>query len=176
MRRSGVAQFPAAERANAPAGMAFTCSGEKRTETCSMIFSLISLLYGCTVKICLTTLFCQSLTDVSLPGFNCIDPVEPHRLSFAALRRSSSLSTGLPAGFPPCLWIMRHPHAASVSRPACYGTGGFSAQARRRRRYFAPVPRPFKERPSSRFRGISLPSKDGRLRYSTVGLTRDRTR
>ncbi|HAV2048736.1 hypothetical protein G9400_30635 [Klebsiella michiganensis] len=24
------------------------------------------------------------------------------------------------------------PPAASVSRPACYGTGGFSAQARRR--------------------------------------------
>ncbi|RRT95136.1 hypothetical protein EGI90_24595 [Serratia marcescens] len=51
---------------------------------------------------------------------------------------------------------MNLPPAASVSRPACYGTGCFSAQARRRR-YFAPVPRLFKERPSSRFRGISLP-------------------
>ncbi|HAZ3451729.1 TPA: hypothetical protein MBF05_005003 [Klebsiella pneumoniae] len=27
---------------------------------------------------------------------------------------------------------MNLPPAASVSRPACYGTGGFSAQARRR--------------------------------------------
>ncbi len=32
------------------------------------------------------------------------------------------------------------------------------------------------ERPSSRFRGIALPSKRRRLRYSTVGLTRYRTR
>ena len=32
------------------------------------------------------------------------------------------------------------------------------------------------ERPSSRFRGITLPSKRRRLRYSTVGLTRYRTR
>mgnify|MGYP007109592563 CR=1 FL=1 len=31
------------------------------------------------------------------------------------------------------------------------------------------------ERPSSRFRGIALPSKRRRLRYSTVGLTRYRT-
>ncbi len=34
-------------------------------------------------------------------------------------------------------------------------------------------PSPFSdERPSSRFRGIALPSKRRRLRYSTVGLTR----
>ncbi|ENV4971971.1 hypothetical protein ACFKBO_004123 [Salmonella enterica] len=32
------------------------------------------------------------------------------------------------------------------------------------------------ERPSSRFRGISSPSERRRLRYSTVGLTRYRTR
>ncbi|EGI7098013.1 hypothetical protein [Escherichia coli] len=32
------------------------------------------------------------------------------------------------------------------------------------------------ERPSSRFRGITLPSNKRRLRYSTVGLTRYRTR
>ncbi|EFO0323060.1 hypothetical protein ACTSEF_003819 [Escherichia albertii] len=32
------------------------------------------------------------------------------------------------------------------------------------------------ECPSSRFRGIALPSKRRRLRYSTVGLTRYRTR
>lgn len=32
------------------------------------------------------------------------------------------------------------------------------------------------ERPSSRFRGITLPSNRRRLRYSTVGLTRYRTR
>ncbi|WP_308647280.1 hypothetical protein [Escherichia coli] len=32
------------------------------------------------------------------------------------------------------------------------------------------------ERPSSRFRGITLPSERRRLRYSTVGLTRYRTR
>lgn len=32
------------------------------------------------------------------------------------------------------------------------------------------------ERPSSRFRGIALPSERRRLRYSTVGLTRYRTR
>ncbi|HAN6025516.1 TPA: hypothetical protein IFZ28_005080 [Escherichia coli] len=32
------------------------------------------------------------------------------------------------------------------------------------------------ERPSSRFRGIFSPSKRRRLRYSTVGLTRYRTR
>ncbi len=38
-------------------------------------------------------------------------------------------------------------------------------------------PSPFSdERPSSRFRGISSPSKRRRLRYSTVGLTRYRTR
>ncbi|CTC13463.1 Protein of uncharacterised function (DUF1380) [Shigella sonnei] len=38
-------------------------------------------------------------------------------------------------------------------------------------------PSPFSdERPSSRFRGIALPSKRRRLRYSTVGLTRYRTR
>ncbi|WP_250205467.1 hypothetical protein [Escherichia coli] len=38
-------------------------------------------------------------------------------------------------------------------------------------------PSPFSdERPSSRFRGITLPSKRRRLRYSTVGLTRYRTR
>ncbi|HHZ3839575.1 TPA: hypothetical protein ACWCF9_005520 [Escherichia coli] len=38
-------------------------------------------------------------------------------------------------------------------------------------------PSPFTdERPSSRFRGITLPSKRRRLRYSTVGLTRYRTR
>ncbi|HHJ2580641.1 TPA: hypothetical protein ACQITG_004981, partial [Escherichia coli] len=32
------------------------------------------------------------------------------------------------------------------------------------------------ECPSSRFRGIALPSNRRRLRYSTVGLTRYRTR
>ncbi|EOC3340663.1 hypothetical protein ACI28G_004445 [Escherichia coli] len=32
------------------------------------------------------------------------------------------------------------------------------------------------ERPSSRFRGITLPSNRRRLRYSTVGMTRYRTR
>ncbi|HAL9775372.1 TPA: hypothetical protein H7W20_004666 [Escherichia coli] len=32
------------------------------------------------------------------------------------------------------------------------------------------------ERPSSRFRGITLPSKRRRQRYSTIGLTRYRTR
>ncbi|EOA6732757.1 hypothetical protein [Escherichia coli] len=38
-------------------------------------------------------------------------------------------------------------------------------------------PSPFSdERPSSRFRSIALPSKRRRLRYSTVGLTRYRTR
>nr|WP_044705432.1 hypothetical protein [Escherichia coli] len=38
-------------------------------------------------------------------------------------------------------------------------------------------PSPFSdERPSSRFRGIALPSEIRRLRYSTVGLTRYRTR
>nr|WP_133459004.1 hypothetical protein [Escherichia coli] len=38
-------------------------------------------------------------------------------------------------------------------------------------------PSPFSdERPSSRFRGISSPSERRRLRYSTVGLTRYRTR
>lgn len=38
-------------------------------------------------------------------------------------------------------------------------------------------PSPFSdERPLSRFRGITLPSKRRRLRYSTVGLTRYRTR
>ncbi|EOJ4917429.1 hypothetical protein ACKKEH_004597 [Escherichia coli] len=38
-------------------------------------------------------------------------------------------------------------------------------------------PSPFSdERPSSRFRGIALPSNRRRLRYSTVGLTRYRTR
>ncbi|WP_252182539.1 hypothetical protein [Citrobacter sp. wls710] len=38
-------------------------------------------------------------------------------------------------------------------------------------------PSPFSdERPSSRFRGIALPSERRRLRYSTVGLTRYRTR
>ncbi|WP_244565457.1 hypothetical protein [Escherichia coli] len=38
-------------------------------------------------------------------------------------------------------------------------------------------PSPFSdERPSSRFRGITLPSKRRRLRYSTVGLTCYRTR
>ncbi|HFM1061862.1 hypothetical protein [Escherichia coli] len=38
-------------------------------------------------------------------------------------------------------------------------------------------PSPFSdERPSSRFRGITSPSKRRRLRYSTVGLTRYRTR
>ncbi|WP_348521900.1 hypothetical protein [Escherichia coli] len=38
-------------------------------------------------------------------------------------------------------------------------------------------PSPFSdERPSSRFRGITLPSNGRRLRYSTVGLTRYRTR
>ncbi|EKC7685708.1 hypothetical protein OQB17_004216 [Salmonella enterica] len=38
-------------------------------------------------------------------------------------------------------------------------------------------PSPFsEERPSSRFRGITLPSNRRRLRYSTVGLTRYRTR
>nr|EFA1136537.1 hypothetical protein [Escherichia coli] len=38
-------------------------------------------------------------------------------------------------------------------------------------------PSPFSdERPSSRFRGITLPSERRRLRYSTVGLTRYRTR
>ncbi|HGC4741312.1 TPA: hypothetical protein ACIYN4_005799, partial [Escherichia coli] len=38
-------------------------------------------------------------------------------------------------------------------------------------------PSPFSdERPSSRFRGITLPSERRRLRYSTVGLTRYRAR
>ncbi|MGS3200862.1 hypothetical protein AB6815_23695, partial [Escherichia coli] len=38
-------------------------------------------------------------------------------------------------------------------------------------------PSPFSdERPSSRFRGIFSPSNRRRLRYSTVGLTRYRTR
>ncbi|AVP32135.1 hypothetical protein KQQ73_004835 [Escherichia coli] len=38
-------------------------------------------------------------------------------------------------------------------------------------------PSPFSDEcPSSRFRGISSPSKRRRLRYSTVGLTRYRTR
>ncbi|HHK9005775.1 TPA: hypothetical protein ACQZEI_005139, partial [Escherichia coli] len=38
-------------------------------------------------------------------------------------------------------------------------------------------PSPFSdERPSSRFRGISSPLNRRRLRYSTVGLTRYRTR
>ncbi|WP_179142614.1 hypothetical protein [Escherichia coli] len=38
-------------------------------------------------------------------------------------------------------------------------------------------PSPFSDEcPSSRFRGITLPSKRRRLRYSTVGLTRYRTR
>ncbi|HBE2842514.1 TPA: hypothetical protein KL446_004711 [Escherichia coli] len=67
-----------------------------------------------------------------------------------------------------CLW------SASRVRP---GTGRALYRSR-----LAPVtvyasPSPFSdERPSSRFRGIALPSKRRRLRYSTVGLTRYRTR
>ncbi|EMR9924442.1 hypothetical protein HVY96_23500 (plasmid) [Escherichia fergusonii] len=67
-----------------------------------------------------------------------------------------------------CLW--------SVSRVRRARDGRFY------RSRLAPVtvyasPSPFSdERPSSRFRGITLPSKRRRLRYSTVGLTRYRTR
>ncbi|EHM0705047.1 hypothetical protein RRL43_004942, partial [Escherichia coli] len=67
-----------------------------------------------------------------------------------------------------CLW--------SVSRVRRARDGRFY------RSRLAPVtvyasPSPFSdERPSSRFRGIALPSKRRRLRYSTVGLTRYRTR
>ncbi|OHG19227.1 hypothetical protein A7T52_19665 [Salmonella enterica subsp. diarizonae serovar 60:r:e,n,x,z15] len=44
----------------------------------------------------------------------------------------------------------------SIPRPAGHGTGGVSAQAWRRCD-FTPCPRQFKARPSSRFRGITLP-------------------
>ncbi|TBV92301.1 hypothetical protein FC759_24400 [Citrobacter freundii] len=50
------------------------------------------------------------------------------------------------------------PPAASVPRPDGHGTGFFIAQARRRCDC-TPCPRQFKARPSSRFRGISWPSK-----------------
>ncbi|MGU5040055.1 hypothetical protein MAX24_20570, partial [Escherichia coli] len=65
-----------------------------------------------------------------------------------------------------CLW--------SVSRVRWARDGRFY------RSRLAPVtvyasPSPFSdERPSSRFRGIALPSERRRLRYSTVGLTRYR--
>lgn len=49
---------------------------------------------------------------------------------------------------------------ASVPRPDGHGTGGVSAPVRRRCNYA--IHSPFKERPSSRFRGISLPSHDFR--------------
>ncbi|WP_252408408.1 hypothetical protein [Escherichia coli] len=54
----------------------------------------------------------------------------------------------------------------------------FSDKGCRRAPLFtAPAVSPFSdERPSSRFRGIALPSERRRLRYSTVGLTRYRTR
>ncbi|HAW4032273.1 TPA: hypothetical protein JLV10_003653 [Escherichia coli] len=70
-------------------------------------------------------------------------------------------------------------------RNAACGQCPASGQARDGRFYrswLAPVtvyasPSPFSdERPSSRFRGISSPSNRRRLRYSTVGLTRYRTR
>ncbi|HCZ5349357.1 hypothetical protein [Salmonella enterica] len=53
---------------------------------------------------------------------------------------------------------MSMPPAASVPRSDGHGTGVFIAQARRRCD-FTPCPRQFKARPSSRFRGISWPSK-----------------
>ncbi|ELQ6863965.1 hypothetical protein QRG94_005138 [Salmonella enterica] len=46
----------------------------------------------------------------------------------------------------------------SIPRPAGHGTGGVSAQAWRCCD-FTPCPRQFKERPSSRFRGIASPPK-----------------
>ncbi|HAF6280248.1 TPA: hypothetical protein G9F26_004470 [Salmonella enterica] len=63
----------------------------------------------------------------------------------------------------------------SIPRPSGHGTGVFIARAQRRCD-FTPCPRQFKARPSSRFRGIFSPLKRQRLRYSTVGLTRYRTR
>ncbi|WP_408583208.1 hypothetical protein [Hafnia alvei] len=64
-------------------------------------------------------------------------------------------------------------HGASVPQPVATGRA-FSP------RLFGVVvilrnPDALKERPSSRFRGISLPSKSRRLRYSTVSLTRYRS-
>ncbi|EAQ6131251.1 hypothetical protein AXA88_21500 [Salmonella enterica] len=62
-----------------------------------------------------------------------------------------------------------------MPRPDGHGTGVFIAQTRHRC-YFTPCPRQFKKRPSSRFRGISSPTVKPSARYSTVGLTRYRTR
>ncbi|WP_241194363.1 hypothetical protein [Escherichia coli] len=59
-----------------------------------------------------------------------------------------------------CLWSVSRVRRARDGRLTVYAS-----------------PSPFSdERPSSRFRGIALPSKRRRLRYSTVGLTRYRTR
>ncbi|HAG8512747.1 TPA: hypothetical protein HGR72_19385 [Escherichia coli] len=56
-----------------------------------------------------------------------------------------------------------------------HGTGAFTAPGWHLTVYASLSP--FSdERPSSRFRGIFSPSKRRRLRYSTVGLTRYRTR
>ncbi|EEP9823320.1 hypothetical protein PMI54_005241 [Salmonella enterica] len=63
----------------------------------------------------------------------------------------------------------------SIPRPAGHGTGDVSAQAWRRCD-FTPCLRQFKARPSSRFRGISSPTMRPSVSYSTVGLTRYRTR
>ncbi|MDO2227594.1 hypothetical protein Q2455_26010 [Escherichia coli] len=75
--------------------------------------------------------------------------------------------------------------ATAARRERCLWSVSRVRRARDGRFYFfrlAPVPvysslSPFSdERPSSRFRGIFSPSKRRRLRYSTVGLTRYRTR
>ncbi|KYT16063.1 hypothetical protein AML44_09715 [Escherichia coli] len=67
-----------------------------------------------------------------------------------------------------CLW--------SVSRVRS-GTGRALYRSRLASVTVYASPSPFSdERPSSRFRGIASPSNRRRLRYSTVGLTRYRTR
>ncbi|EOK2647420.1 TPA: hypothetical protein ACF2VD_003703 [Escherichia coli] len=67
-----------------------------------------------------------------------------------------------------CLW------SVSRVRP---GTGRALYRSRLASVTVYASPSPFSDEcPSSRFRGISSPSKRRRLRYSTVGLTRYRTR
>ncbi|WP_251302543.1 hypothetical protein [Escherichia coli] len=57
-----------------------------------------------------------------------------------------------------------------------HGTGAFTCSRLASVTVYASLSPFSDERPSSRFRGISSPSKRRRLRYSTVGLTRYRTR
>ncbi|HBE3521503.1 TPA: hypothetical protein KL553_004170 [Escherichia coli] len=68
-------------------------------------------------------------------------------------------------------------NAACGQCPASGGTGRALYRSRLASVTVYASPSPFSdERPSSRFRGIALPSERRRLRYSTVGLTRYRTR